>query len=96
MWCETLRCRISERDFLVRKKCNAERAAHAGTFSITTEHQPDCTHTTQAQWPFAWHVLDVQKLSEQVARHLETLDEGLKPTNSSHATLPGEKEGYLQ
>lgn len=50
----------------------------------------------QAQWPFVCYVLDVQKLSEQVARHLEMLDERLEPSNSSHTTLPGEKEGYLQ
>lgn len=50
----------------------------------------------QAQWSFVWHVLDVQKFSEQVARHLETLDEGPEPSKSSHTMLPGEKEGYLQ
>lgn len=93
MWCETLSCRISERDFLVRKKCNMEHAAHSGTSSIAREHQPDGTHTTQAQWPLLWHVLDIQKPLEQVARHQETLDKG--PSNSSHTTLPGEKEGYL-
>lgn len=44
-------------------------------------------------WPFVWHVLDDQKLSEQLARHLEMLEEGLKPSKSSHTTLPAEKGG---
>lgn len=85
MWCETRSRRVSEMDFL-----------DAGTTRTTTKHRPDRRHTAQAQWPFVWHALGVQKLSEQVARHLETLVEGPELSNSSHTTLPGEKEGYLQ
>lgn len=85
MWCETPSCHISERDFLVRKKGSMEGAAQAGTLSVA--------HATQAQWPFVWHVLDDQKLSEQLARHLEMLDKGLEPSSSSHTTLPAEKGG---
>lgn len=44
-------------------------------------------------WPFVWHLLDDQNLSEQLARHLEMLHEGLEPSNSSHTTLPAERGG---
>lgn len=80
-----------------QKKSATWNVQHTLVHSVSPrKHQPDCTHTTKAQWLFVWSVLDVQKLSEQVARHLETLDKGPEPSKSSHRTLPGEREGYLQ
>lgn len=95
MWCETLSCHISERDFLVRKKCNMQRAAHAGTFSISTKHQPDCTHTAHAHWSFVWQGLNAEKLSNKLPDIWKCQTKGQSPQTLLTQRCQV-KEGYLQ